>query len=1158
MSTVPAVRVFILPAQSLGGLPDGRSGFSYPWSSNFVECKRLIPVGKSSTLPGGMGSASFRLLRQNRYEPAGGLVNSGDDNVVAGSYIAISIGGEYVWYGWITSISTEQLAQSEDQVGSVSASGLGALLDGTQIQGFKRVKSTAPTDDAGDPIGFPTDINVIPTMNLSISDSEIIGNCHVLAGTSPVNTVRPTLYGFADKDDQCGTGSEQVWNRWRALCHVVAFCTPLGIPKILVEAPASVIAALDDVSILETFDLDGLTMKGAIDLLVPRSRGYGWKLTPRDALHWVIEIYTHDFNGDYTQENAPIAIDISDLAVKSVGYVESATDAYDEIVIRGSPHVSCASYSIADDNIERGWTDQQQTDYTNGAMFATGYSTAEADERKERNRGVRNGPGLCDVYQHFIFKSRSSDGNVYTSAAPGYGLGSTVDIAAVPSIYWDGNHVTAYLFKENSKFPNIANAKILRTIPWPVGVKSNGIDERSESQKARLEYLSPRLFRVPADYGEDSTKWIDLIASGGEEEKKERGTPEISSDDRFGGFRVKYSPPEMLARNHWFSGPDEEDTDLLPDADDKERPIDYEDLVITVAVESDQYLEVKRRKPGIDNGPFGDALIRRRLTISIPKLKCWVVVNGAVIGVNGDGSPNSIAVTNSDIPTDTSGSVFVTRNDYPTAELYANMVAAWAFEKRKSLSISIAMSEELPAWANIGTMIGGVFDTSTVQCNTVVEAVSYDFNSQSPGIEISTTLPAMPQFNGGSVSNSPTAGGSISSALGGTVAQAVSKLQKEVLDIKRDTQKIPIIAQRGGIAGVQAETATTLYAYVARIQTYDSTVRSECSVFTILSGSADSIGDNFVASSPRTLGWISDELSIPPMEFGNHIYEVERVGTDEPDYGHGARKLYKVIRLHRLDIQTYDLPKALKVIAGGNPSIPDGYGTVTGTNGLPITTTQISGTKNNSIAFRNTSYIGATNTTFILPRPLQYDHLIYPQSSPSAVFAYPALTDLLWHSGRRANVNIPFSGGTMTYAIEMGERFSIRGTTSMQGFASNSLSNPIFTFEIECVRTPTQTVFGRNTGYQADVLYRTQATPCLMNSTVNGAASAFTFSTTIGNPEVTVANGLYFNGSKIADLRIQINYNAINSLITTINISQINVAANYTSKNIAFSVHGGG
>ncbi len=814
MTAIPAVgavKVWILPAVALGSLPQGRSGYSFPWSSSFVECKRLIPTGQGSVLPGGMGTAQFRLLRQVHLEPASSTPTSGTDNVVPGAYVAISIGASSfrydscVWWGWITSVSYSQLAGADDQAGSVSAQGVGALLDGTQIQGFKRVKSEAATSAADVQTGFPVDIGNPPTMNLSIADGEVIGNAHILLGSDDtVNVLSPELYGFASKASDCGKAYSQLWTRWRALCHVIKFCRPAGIPKILIDAPATVIAELIDAQTPEVFDVSGLTLKGAIDLIIPRSRGYGWKLTPKDGVSWTLVIYSHDFNGEFGPANQPTSINISSLSVKSVNYTESAGDIYEEIVIRGSPIVSCATFSFADDNLERGWTQDQEDDFLTAASDDPDYDSVDTDTQKERNRAVRNNPYLSDVFRRFVFKSKSNDGIVYGSDNP---ANNGHDIAAVPEVYWDGANLTALTFAARSRFPNMPGTKILRVIPWPVGVKTDGTDTRNAKEQARPAYIEPRLFRKPTDYGETQDDWVDLLAAGGEGSEKERGTPDITSDDRFGGVVVKYHPPEMIAKNHWDTGAGESDLD--PDDDTKDRALDYEDLVITAAVESDQFLEVRRRKPGISDGIDGDPFVRRRLTVDLPQLKCWLMVNGTILAVAKDGTPDAVVVSSTaNIAADTSGSCFVTRNDYPTATKFADMVASWAFERRQSMSISLAMSETIPAWASIGFMIGSVVDTFAVLCNTVVESLSFDFNLSSPSVSVTTTLPQMPSFRGSHVGSSPTSGGSVSAALGGTLAQTIAKHESKLLDLQRDTQKIPIITGRGGSAG--APTIITL------------------------------------------------------------------------------------------------------------------------------------------------------------------------------------------------------------------------------------------------------------------------------------------------------------------------------------------------------------
>ncbi len=190
--------------------------------------------------------------------------------------------------------------------------------------------------------------------------------------------------------------------------------------------------------------------------------------------------------------------------------------------------------------------------------------------------------------------------------------------------------------------------------------------------------------------------------------------------------------------------------------------------------------------------------IRRRLIISVPHLKCWLVTNGTIIGIGQDGNPDSVVVPGVNIAADTSNSCLIMRNDFPKAEKVARLTAAWAFEQRKSLNLSFAMSDSVPGYATIGTLIRNVVDTKTTVCNTLVEEIRYHWNIGSPSISIVTTVPPPPQFRGASGGPSPTSGGAVSVSLGGTVPQAVASLQEKVADIQKDAQKVAIIAPTGG------------------------------------------------------------------------------------------------------------------------------------------------------------------------------------------------------------------------------------------------------------------------------------------------------------------------------------------------------------------------
>jgi hypothetical protein len=82
---------------------------------------------------------------------------------------------------------------------------------------------------------------------------------------------------------------------------------------------------------------------------------------------------------------------------------------------------------------------------------------------------------------------------------------------------------------------------------------------------------------------------------------------------------------------------------------------------------------------------------------------------------------------------------------------------------------------------------------ATVAINSVVEEISVD--AVRGRMTVKTVLPPPPAALGGGAA-SPSAGGTPSLALGGTLAQAVQFAQREVAELKQDTQRLPCIIPR--------------------------------------------------------------------------------------------------------------------------------------------------------------------------------------------------------------------------------------------------------------------------------------------------------------------------------------------------------------------------
>ncbi len=839
---VDAVRVFVLPATALN--PGPRSTYAFPWSLGFVEEKRLIPQ-RCADVPGGMGDASFRLLRIAREE--NGVAASTTHNVVSGAYCCITRGmGETFdsstaglalvdWWGWIASVDGDQVKGTTDLFGSVTARGLGHLLDGTVLTGFRKAVSGSGQ--------YPAPINTPPTANFSLVEGLVTGNAKLTRGSSDTGQFGGLVFAFAPLPANCGTFPEQFWTRWRLLLHILAYCRPPTLPVIRVVCADgselfdptyaagltnNIAQTLNDTSVPEVFDLRDLTLKGALDMLIPRSRGFGWQIQPKNgsalsppltAGYWELVIFTYDADGSYAPQNPAINVDLSALTdIKAVQVAKSNEDEYDEIAVQGEPIVFAATIGVPDGNLAPGWTADQEQTYLDGAKNETGdggyASWTDPNKKTLRNNLIRQSPLLERVFTTFGLYAIDSSEDVQRKVTPGAGTGASVPL--VGHVNWNGT--ACYVTDTPSHVPYLPTARLLRTIPWPVGVAADAVDSRDSAQKANPDYWPLRLFRYisgasTGGLAADPYDWLDLLVKhSGDHASSHRGTPSVEPDDRSPGIRVKYNPPEILAVDHWTGTPGrsslEDGTPGLSPGGTPPNPLcmPYSSLVATVAIASDQRLEVVITKPGLSAGSPGypSAQARRRLVIRDSRLHCWFVPDGTILAIKADGEPDRVragatgarAFARDSGGTGDPGRGYLVRNDYPLAQRIATMTAAWAFQRRTSITIVRALTDATVTWDGIGAMIGTVTEAAGVDLvvNTVVERIEIDYSIESPSMTVQTTLPARPDLTwkiGGGVS--PMSGGAVSVSGGGTLAQQIQDAKQAVHAVASEQRRVPLI-----------------------------------------------------------------------------------------------------------------------------------------------------------------------------------------------------------------------------------------------------------------------------------------------------------------------------------------------------------------------------
>ncbi len=824
------------------------SGAAVYDSSLWVVQNRLIPMRANAT-PGMMGTGTFRMNRKARADDSTDGYITDSFAPVLGQYIAITTNActlpgaaGTIWVGYIDGVQKTQLKATADEVGDVTAKQLGGVLDQIPVQNCKM----------NDPSGS-VDAGILllnnPTANMAGQmQGEVIGNA-IDAPAGESTGLSYTRRQFATLPDHCGTANGNYWSRWALIDHVLHYVLEVNpsLPIILLSGSSDIITHLQTIA-KEVIPLKGLTLKGLLDLLIGPSRGLYYAITVSASV-WTVNIYS----GTDTAYGTIPAVTPTTVNVQTgdvdVKLHNSGFDQYDAVEVTGNPVICAGTVSLIDSTLVKGWSSTEETTFKDAAKGATGYGALTQDQQIYRNRQVRRSGRVADVYVRYALNVTSSQ-DFACKDVSGVPTGTTKYLC--PRIAWSGTTASADYAVSRSGYP--PEMRVCRTVPWPVGKSASGTDDRSDEQKARPTYIQPLVIaynhpdvRLPAN------GWADLCHPP----FKNWSSPTLSADPRGPAIRIDYQYPETLAYTHWTGSPGISELD--PTLTTSYGTSDYANLIVTLAVESDQRIKVIKYQSG-----FTSANIRNVLRINRPDLHCWFVPKYTFLGLKTDGTPDELAAD-----------TFV-RNDWAVAEKLANEAAAFAFRKRTGATITIIAPDATPGWVTLGTMIGDLNELNTVGAtvvtntlNTYITNIENVFDANKARCIITTSDPPTPdsQAIAGIVTGfggSPSSGGMVSTGLGCTVPQATQRLDTDVKEVQRQISATPILSG-------QAPTGSSpLY---ARIRWEASTVGVDLSECELTDSAGTALGILGFIDSNASLG------AVRPQVFGNCWYEVVAIGA---------------------------------------------------------------------------------------------------------------------------------------------------------------------------------------------------------------------------------------------------------------------------------------
>lgn len=313
--------------------------------------------------------------------------------------------------------------------------------------------------------------------------------------------------------------------------------------------------------ITEEVNLDGLTIKQALDTLIDRRRGLGWRIvwginedgTLADDTFWIYVFSTLPDPLAAGELLMPAAA-FQDLVTFTGSRIDFPTVSfnslarYDVVVARGGPLYSCFSLSYADQTLEEGWSAEQEAAYAAGSSA----EDAGADEH-DAERGTEK---YLPVYQEHRVPVdwdgmvRDGEGGDLVNARPTMLADATLDTDTVSPLYVRG----------------------LRFERWlPLEIDSTGEEPRMQSP----------LVVVLAQNEEESVVWakIDKLDALGKSPSR------VSMNERGLGVVLQGKINHVFAgQTRWGA------LDPAPADTNTEPELDYEDMIATVNLATDQML----------------------------------------------------------------------------------------------------------------------------------------------------------------------------------------------------------------------------------------------------------------------------------------------------------------------------------------------------------------------------------------------------------------------------------------------------------------------------------------------------------------------------------------------------------------------------------------
>ena len=434
------------------------------------------------------------------------------------------------------------------------------------------------------------------------------------------------------------SATAQVWSLYDVLQYLMRYQGEQ--PRMDLEIENDLITVLQGMT--GVYDFGNHTLRQAISQIVQPARGMSWsvKIIPaagmEEADTAVLQVYSL----------LPAAMTVGDVSLSAhndddrmtpdwwrdgelerVAVSRDGGARYDHIVVRGGPIRTCCSFSCLDGTLTAGWPDADEEAYKDAAkVFDTDYDDDDEDVKIEKNDAWRGSDRMGRVYTAFAVPGE--EGEEGEEGGWDWLTGNYND----PDYPQELRRVNPKWNRVLGRFDYELQAaswmgqKVFQSfLPFREGYDYDGVAPVNHNAAT----TKPGLRKMFAMVKRDGRWWYA--------DRMQPYSAHVAPLVDEMGARVRFRPNHMFAVNHYAStgegGEEPSLTDDILGPNDEtwnELGADWQDLVVTAMIETDQHLQVEW---GFAQSRFAES---RQLVIEMPAAEIWHVVEGTIYGLNND------------------------------------------------------------------------------------------------------------------------------------------------------------------------------------------------------------------------------------------------------------------------------------------------------------------------------------------------------------------------------------------------------------------------------------------------------------------------------------------------------------------------------------------